>query len=135
MSCRRKRRDLNVRHIIALQDNARLQTAALTQQKLRQFDLNTLFHIFGPLKKTLQGQKFNKLRLATDKIDFLLRRRDMQVVYSLEKMYLESRKICGEMWNPKNKKKTLYLSSYKVKHLLYYNNFFYKLILKIFERK
>jgi histone-lysine N-methyltransferase SETMAR len=69
---RRKRRDLSMREVILLQDNARLHTAALIQLKLEQLGWKTLerppyspdlsscdFHVFCPLNEALGGQRFN----------------------------------------------------------------------------
>jgi histone-lysine N-methyltransferase SETMAR len=69
---RRKRRDLSMREVVLLQDNARPHRAALTQLKLEQLGWKTLehppyspslsscdFHVFGPLKEALGGQRFN----------------------------------------------------------------------------
>lgn len=72
LAYRRKRRDLPMRKVILLHDNARPHTAALTVQKLEQLGWETLehppyspdlspcdFHVFGPLKEALGGQKFH----------------------------------------------------------------------------
>lgn len=72
LAYRRKRRDLPIRKVILLHDNARPHTAALTVQKLEQLGWETLehppyspdlspcdFHVFGPLKEALGGQKFH----------------------------------------------------------------------------
>lgn len=71
LAYRRKRRDLPMREVILLQDNARPHTAALTREKLEQLGWETLehppyspdlspcdFHLFGPLKEALGGQRF-----------------------------------------------------------------------------
>jgi hypothetical protein len=69
---RRKQRDLSMREVVLLQDNARPHTASLTQRKLEQLGWKTLehlphspdlspcdFHAFGPLTEALGGQRFN----------------------------------------------------------------------------
>jgi histone-lysine N-methyltransferase SETMAR len=61
-----------MREVVLLQDNARPPTAALTQLKLEQLGWKTLehspyspdlslfdFHVFGPRKEALGGQRFN----------------------------------------------------------------------------
>lgn len=68
---RNKRRKQPIRDVILLHDNARPHTAALTQEKLRQIHWETLehppyspdlspcdFHLFGPLKEALGGNRF-----------------------------------------------------------------------------
>lgn len=68
---RRKRRDQPIREVILLHDNARPHTAALTVSKLREMHWTQLdhppyspdlspcdFHLFGPLKEALGGQRF-----------------------------------------------------------------------------
>lgn len=72
LAYRSKRRDLPIRKVILLHDNARPHTAAQTVQKLDQLGWETLehppyspdlspcdFHLFGPLKEALGGQKFH----------------------------------------------------------------------------
>lgn len=72
LAYRRKRRDLPMRKVVILHDNARPHTAALTREKLEKLGWETLdhppyspdlspcdFHVFGPLKEALGGQKFN----------------------------------------------------------------------------
>jgi len=72
LAYRRKRRDLSIRDVVLLHDNARPHTAALTRKKLDQLGWETLehppyspdlspcdFHVFGPLKEALGGQRFN----------------------------------------------------------------------------
>ncbi|XP_057658478.1 histone-lysine N-methyltransferase SETMAR-like [Diorhabda carinulata] len=72
LAYRRKRRHLPMRKVILLHDNARPHTEALTVQKLEQLGWETLehppyspdlspcdFHVFGPLKEALGGQKFH----------------------------------------------------------------------------
>jgi histone-lysine N-methyltransferase SETMAR len=69
---RRQQRDLSMREVVLLQDNARPHTAVQTQLKLEQLGWKTLehppyspdlspcnFHVFGPLKEALGGQGFN----------------------------------------------------------------------------
>ena len=68
---RSKRRDVPIRSILLLHDNARPHTAALTQAKLHQMHWATIehppyspylspcdYHLFGPLKEGLGGQRF-----------------------------------------------------------------------------
>lgn len=72
LAYRRKRRDLSIRQVVLLHDNARPHTAALTREKLEQLGWETLehppyspdlspcdFHVFGPLKEALGGQRFD----------------------------------------------------------------------------
>jgi histone-lysine N-methyltransferase SETMAR len=69
---RLKRRDLSMRDVVLLQDNAHPHTASVTQRKLEQLGWKTLehppyspdlppcdFHVFGPLNEALGGQRFN----------------------------------------------------------------------------
>lgn len=68
---RSKRRNQPIRDVILLHDNARPHTAALTVQKLEEMHWTPLdhppyspdlspcdFHLFGPLKEALGGQRF-----------------------------------------------------------------------------
>lgn len=69
---RRKRRGFPIKDVILLQDNARPHTAALTNEKLEALSWTTLehppyspdlspcdYHLFGPLKEALGGQRFD----------------------------------------------------------------------------
>lgn len=72
LSFRRKRKTQSVKNVILLHDNARPHSANITRQKVEQFGWEILehpayspdlspcdFHLFGPLKETLGGQRFD----------------------------------------------------------------------------
>lgn len=69
---RRKRRGFPIRDVILLQDNARPHTAALSMTKIETLSWTTLehppyspdlspcdYHLFGPMKEALGGQRFD----------------------------------------------------------------------------
>ncbi|KAF6198043.1 hypothetical protein GE061_007789 [Apolygus lucorum] len=68
---RTKRRDCPIREVLLLHDNARPHTAALTREKLEEMHWTTVehppyspdlspcdYHMFGPLKEALGGERF-----------------------------------------------------------------------------
>nr|QLJ84876.1 transposase-like protein [Dichotomius schiffleri] len=72
LAFRRKRKSQAIRSVILLHDNARPHTAAATRNKLEALGWETLehppyspdlspcdFHLFGPLKEALGGQRFD----------------------------------------------------------------------------
>jgi hypothetical protein len=113
-----------MREVVLLQNNARPHTAALTQLKLEQLGWKTLehppyspdlspfdFHVFGPLKEALEGERFNDDAGVEAYVrSWLLThstRMGFQSYLFAWKMYFESRGIISLQLNRENHLVTL----------------------------